>query len=158
MKLSKRQLRYLALLAGLIILVRLFSHTSLYFSQNYRSIQGVENITLEWNGQRYLYKRCFWGLKKIGDSWANHPDTCKQCSESDASINELKNFISTDNFIRQSIYSPDKKYILYSEIEYRDTGVSDDEYCYYRVYEVETGKIITLYQAYREWYNLSWSN
>lgn len=159
MELPKRRRRYIVLLAGVIILVWLFNNGArLNFSQDYRKIQGVENITLERNGQCYLYKRCFWGLKKIGDIWANHPNTCRQCSESDTSKSELNTYINVDNWIRQSIYSPDKKYILYCEIEYRDSGVSDDEYCYYRVYEIETGKTITLYQAYREWYNLSWSN
>lgn len=160
MKLPKQRQRYIALFAGLIISIWLFNNGArLDFSQDYRSIQGVKNIILERNGQRYLYKRCFCGLKKIGDTWANHPDTCKQCSESDASSGELYNSINIDNWIRQSIYSPDKKYILYCEIKYVGTGgTSDEEYCYYRAYEIETGKIITLYQAYREWYNLSWHN
>ena len=78
--------------------------------------------------------------------------------ESDDSSYELLDCINTENKIRQSIYSPDKKYILYCEIEYgyNGTGITDDEYCYYRVYEIETGNIITIYQAYREWYNLFW--
>ncbi|MBD5555844.1 MAG: hypothetical protein HDQ95_11040 [Roseburia sp.] len=40
--------------------------------------------------------------------------------------------------------------------DYKNTGITDDEYCYYRVYEIETGKNITIYQAYRAWYNLFW--
>ncbi len=78
--------------------------------------------------------------------------------ESDASMYEISDCIETDNEIRQSIYSPDKKYILYCEIEYDHykTGITDDEYCYYRVYEIETDQITTIYQAYREWYDLAW--
>lgn len=149
----------IAVFAVPIILIWLFNNGSrLNFSQNYRKIQGVENIVLERNGWGTLYKRCFWGLKKVGQIPADHQGPYKHFRESDASKFILENYTAIDNWIRQSIYSPDKKYILYCEIEFGDSGVSDDEYCYYRVYEIETGKIITLYQAYREWYNLSWSD
>lgn len=165
MKLSKRHLGYLVFLAGLLILARLFILVWLFnngrrldFSQDYRNIQGVENITLEQNGWHDFYKRCFWGLRRINDTQVDHTDICQSGSESDDSIIELQNLIKTEYAIRQSIYSPDKKYILYCEIKYGHQGITDDEYCYYRVYEIETGKIITLYQGYREWYNLSWTD
>lgn len=165
MKLSKRHLGYLVFLAGLFILARLFILVWLFnngrrldFSQDYRNIQGVENITLERNGWHDFYKRCFWGLRRINDTQVDHTDICQSGSESDDSIIELQNLIKTEYAIRQSIYSPDKKYILYCEIKYGHQGITDDEYCYYRVYEMETGKIITLYQGYREWYNLSWAD
>lgn len=98
----------------------------------------------------YLYKRCFWGLRKISDTQVDHTDICQAGAESDDSIIELQNLIKTEHTIDQSIYSPDKKYILYCEIKYGHQGITDDEYCYYRVYEIETGKMITLYQGYRE--------
>lgn len=165
MKLSKRRLGYLVFLAGLFILARLFILVWLFnngrrldFSQDYRNIQGVENITLERNGWHDFYKRCFWGLRRIDDTLIDHTDICQAGAESDDSIIELQNLIKTEYAIRQSIYSPDKKYILYCEIKYGHQGITDDEYCYYRVYEIETGKIITLYQGYREWYNLSWAD
>lgn len=165
MKLSKRHLGYLVFLAGLFILARLFILVWLFnngrrldFSQDYRNIQGVENITLERNGWHDFYKRCFWGLRRINDTQVDHTDICQSGSESDDSIIELQNLIKTEYAIRQSIYSQDKKYILYCEIKYGHQGITDDEYCYYRVYEMETGKIITLYQGYREWYNLSWAD
>lgn len=165
MKLSKRHLGYLVFLAGLFILARLFILVWLFnngrrldFSQDYRNIQGVENITLEQNGWHDFYKRCFWGLRRINDTQVDHTDICQSGSESDDSIIELQNLIKTEYAIRQSIYSPDKKYILYCEIKYGHQGITDDEYCYYRVYEIETGKIFTLYQGYREWYNLSWTD
>lgn len=165
MKLSKRHLGYLVFLAGLFILARLFILVWLFnngrrldFSQDYRNIQGVENITLERNGWHDFYKRCFWGLRRINDTQVDHTVICQSGSESDDSIIELQNLIKTEYAIRQSIYSPDKKYILYCEIKYGHQGITDDEYCYYRVYEIETGKIFTLYQGYREWYNLSWTD
>ena len=145
---------------GLIILISLLYHGSRFFlridfSQNYRKIHGIENIIFERNGWHQYYKRCLWGLRKVESAQTGHFD---MSYESDASIYELSYLIDTDNTRYQSIYSPDKKYILYCEIEsgYKNTGVTDDEYCYYRVYETETGKIITIYQAYREWYHLYW--
>ncbi|MBD5453613.1 MAG: hypothetical protein HDR30_04700, partial [Lachnospiraceae bacterium] len=80
--------------------------------------------------------------------------------ESDDSLYELLDSIDTENEIRQSVYSPDKKYILYCEKEYNytksDMTMTDDEYCYYRVYVIDTKEIITIYQGYREWYDLLW--
>lgn len=162
MKHPKHHLPYILLIPALIILtwlimiilLSLFTIATIDLSQDYRNIQGVENITFERNGWGHIYQRCFWGLKKTGEIPAGSP-------KSDDSKDELlklidADIITIDNWIRQSIYSPDKKYILYCEVKYGDSGASDDEYCYYRVYEIETGKITTLYQAYREWYNLSW--
>lgn len=113
-------------------------------SQTYRNIEGVDNIVLERNGWGQYYKRCFWGLKETKDSQVDNPNNV---CESDASIDKLLDLIDTDNKIRQSIYSPNKEYILYCEIEYayKNTGLTDDEYCYYKVYELKSGKVITIY-------------
>ncbi len=125
------------------------------FSQEYRNIQDVDHIVLERNGWGQYYKRCFWGLKETKDFQVDNPNNV---CESDASIDALLNLIDTNNKIRQSIYSPNKEYILYCEIQYqyKNTGLTDDEYCYYKVYELKSGIIITIYQGYREWYNLYW--
>ena len=124
-------------------------------SQDYRKVQGIENIIFERSWGQQCYKRVFWGLQRIEDPQIDYSEICW---ESDGSKYELLDCIDTDNSIWRSVYSPDKKYILYCEIKYNYTksDMTDDEYCYYRVYEIETGKIITIYQAYREWYNLAW--
>ena len=124
-------------------------------SQDYKNVQNVENIIFKQNWKQQCYKRCFWGLEKIEYPQSNSSEIL---CESDDSIYELQDYIETDNEIRQSIYSPDKKYILYCEIEYdyNHSGITDDEYCYYRVYETETDTVVTIYQAYKEWYNLPW--
>lgn len=160
MKLLKKALKGIAIFAGLVIFVWLLYSGARTFlkidlSQGYLNVQGIENIVFERNGRHQCYKRSFWGLEEIEDFQVNRSD---MSYESDDSIYEISDFIDTDNEIRQSIYSPDKRYILYCEIEYdyKNTGITDDEYCYYRVYEIETGKIITIYQAYRAWYNLFW--
>ena len=69
MKILKRPLIYIPLILVLIILTwlimiisfSLFTIATLDLSQDYRSIQGVENITFERNGWGHLYQRCFWG-------------------------------------------------------------------------------------------------
>lgn len=125
------------------------------FSLNYHKIEGVENIVFQSNWGKHLYQRCFWGLRKAGDTIEfreqNEPERIRM-------ISELKGYIQTENGIRQAVASPDGKYILYCEIEYNyyRSDVTDDEYCYYRVYEIETGDIVTIYGGYRQWYNLDW--
>ena len=124
-------------------------------SQDYRKVQGIENIIFGRSWGQQCYNRVFWGLQRIEDSQTDYSEICW---ESDDSMHELLDCIDTDNTICQSVYSPDKKYILYCEIKYNYTksDITDDEYCYYRVYEIETDKIITIYQAYKEWYDLAW--
>ena len=161
MNLTKKFLKGILIFAGLIIIWGwlLYSGAKYFLpfdiSQDYQKVQGVENIILRRNRDHQYYQRCFWGLQKFEFTQA---DDSAICLESDDSMYELLNSIETDNKIRQSIYSPDRKYILYCEIEYdyNKTGITDDEYCYYRVYEIETDKIITIYQAYKEWYDLAW--
>lgn len=124
-------------------------------SQDYRDIQGYENIVLERNGWDQYYKRTFWGLKKTASPQGIKSDNRH---DSDQSHDRLNEWIDTDNYIRQSIYSPDKRYVLYCEViyDYKHSETTDDEYCIYKVYEIESGKSFTIYQAYREWYNLFW--
>lgn len=160
MKQYKKNLWFIVFLVDLIFnLWLLYLAAGLFvpldFSQDYRKVQGYENIVLVRNGRDQCYKRTFWGLEKFSDLRIDNRDNSH---ESDSSYNQLKDLIDTGNVIRQAIYSPDRKYILFSEIEsdYKDTRVTDDEYCYYRVYEIESGKVVTIYQAYREWYNLFW--
>lgn len=144
-------------LAGLIIVGWVLYSGIKFFlpfdiSQDYRKVQGIENIIFGRSWGQQCYKRVFWGLQRIEDPQTDYSEICW---ESDDSKHELLDCIDTDNSIWRSVYSPDKKYILYCEIHHC-SGVTDDEYCYYRVYEIETGKIITIYQAYKEWYNLAW--
>lgn len=52
-------------------------------------------------------------------------------------------------------FSPDGKYLLYYEIEYGGE-ITDDEYCYYRVIDLEEGTQYTVYSGYREWFRVYW--
>ncbi|MCM1101119.1 MAG: hypothetical protein NC398_07015 [Acetatifactor muris] len=136
---------------GRIVLPQIFP---LDFSQDYRTVEGVDGIVFRgWDGR--CYQRCFWGLRPAGDDlMADLGNTPK----SDVSVEILQSLTDTDKKITQSLYSPDGRYILYCEIEYGyfGSGVTDDEYCYYRVYDLESGEITTVYQGYRRWYDLSW--
>lgn len=126
------------------------------FSQDYHEIPGIENIIFQRNGRsEQYYKRCFWGLSRteVPERFENY-----SADTSALVISELLNIIDVNHYIRQAVFSPDKNYILYCEIEahYKKIGVTDDEYCYYKVCEVKSGEIITIYHTYREWYNLDW--
>lgn len=161
MKLKIKLSKVFIILVSLFILWIFFfgikSFLRLDISLNYLKVQGVSNIVFERNWKHQCYKRCFWGLKKIQRPQAAEEDIL---CESDDSLYELLDSIDTENEIRQSVYSPDKKYILYCEKEYNytksDMTMTDDEYCYYRVYVIDTKEIITIYQGYREWYDLLW--
>ncbi len=138
---------------GLYRLADLF--LPLDFSQEYRQVEGYEGIIFEQNGWGKCFHRCFWGLKNIENVQAEALDSSRK---EDSSIQELTGRIDTEHTIEQSVYSPDGNYILYCEIAYNYThsGMTDDEYCYYRVYERKSGRIITVYQGYREWYRMVW--
>ena len=159
MKMRIKPLKVIVILAGLALLWLLFFGVKHFLpfniSQDYLKVHGVENIIFEHNWKHQCYKRCFWGLKKT--EYPQVADSDILC-ESDDSMNKLSDLLDTDNEIHQSVYSSDEKYILYCEIEYNymKSGMTDDEYCYYRVYDIETDQIITIYQGYREWYDLLW--
>lgn len=52
-------------------------------------------------------------------------------------------------------FSPDGRYLLVYEIDYRGE-ITDDEYCYYRVIDLEDGARYTVYSGYREWFLVYW--
>lgn len=126
------------------------------FSQNYREIGGVEGIVFNRNGTQQYYKRTFYGLTPIDQPLEF--EKYERQSECMPEIETLQSYISCENEIHQAVISPDGKYILYSEIEYgyMQSGMTDDEYVRYRVYDIENDKIITIYKGYREFYNLGW--
>lgn len=122
------------------------------FSQSYRKIKGGDNIVFRQNWGKKLYKRHFWGLGQADKEieFREH-DKLEQ-------MDELMHYIDSENDITQAIGSPDGRYILYCEIKYNyfKSDMTDDEYCYYRVYDIETGTIVTIYAGYRQWFDLDW--
>ncbi len=58
----------------------------------------------------------------------------------------------------QLVFSPDEKYLLYQENDVLSGYTTDDEDVYYRVVNIESGNIITIYEGYRQYFNLYWSS
>lgn len=137
---------------GYFTIIVLDTGYPLCFSQEYRKIEDVENIVFrQW--QDNYYRRFFWGLGTVKE-----PENLSRNEVSAEEIEVLEDEIGEKNDIWQAIYSPDGDYILYCEIEWgaRGTELTDDEHCYYRVYNMNTGEIVTIYDAYMEWYELYW--
>lgn len=160
------------LLCGMIFIIPVLKQMfHIDLSQNYRCVEGVENIVFQanWNPELY-YERCFWGLKQ-----AEVPDMSKEPEEMQAPKSGSEDHAQQEdttgweaylmetcaepgNVVDKIVISPDGNYVLYREIEYnyKKSGLTDDEYCYYRVYDVNTGEVVTVYEAYQEWYSLMW--
>ena len=60
--------------------------------------------------------------------------------------------------VEELAFSPDSKYLLVYEIEYGVYGGQemDEEYCYYRVIDLEDGMQYTVYSGYRQWFWVYW--
>lgn len=145
----------IATIAGLLAFAICNIFFRLDFSQDYRDIVGVENIIFQSNAQRdCFFKRCFWGLQRTDAPASYEPYNVIVPSRE---LETVQDYVG-DVPVRQAVPSPDGNYILYCEIEYdyKHSGLTDDEYCYYKVYNMETNEVVTLYEAYREWYNLDW--
>ena len=128
------------------------------FDPHYRSVPGVESIVFWDNLEKQAYARTFWGLKRVDEpSVFSEPDSAGQ-EDAAAVLRERTDRSNDACVIDMALASPDGKYILYRELAYNfyKSDMTDDEYCYYRVFEPETGKIITIYQGYREWFRLAW--
>lgn len=156
---KKFLLPVLLLLVSLPLLWLLCSGVKMWFhldfTQSYRSVPGVQNIVFWDNWQKQAYTRTLWGLKKTEEP-AEFPERDPEAQR--AAIAALEETIDCENSIEIAIDSPDGKQILYLEIEYNyyQSDMTDDEYCYYRVFDIETGQITTIYQGYREWFRLAW--
>lgn len=143
---------FILFIVGYFTVIVLDTGYPLCFSQEYRKIEDVENIVFR-RWQDNYYRRFFWGLGTV-----KVPENLSRNEVGTEEIEVLEDVIGEKNEISQAIYSPDGNYILYCEIELgtRDIGLTDDEHCYYRVYNKNTGEVITVYDAYREWYDLYW--
>ena len=130
------------LILGGMVFVPLIKYTfKLYPSQAYRKSEDAEQIVF-WDSLNYKsvpYHRGFWGLKRL------HSPIEKATDNND----------EDDNSVEQIVFSPNEKYILYKEIEYGGE-MTDDEYCYYKIIDIENQETVTIYQGYREWYDLQW--
>lgn len=123
--------------AGLLLFPMLKMALHLDFSQEYRKVERVDKIRFldNWSGK--VYSRAFWGLRPVGRKENGMQDS-----------------------VSQTTLSPDGRYLLSCEIEYGVNGgySTDEEYCYYRVLDRESGKQYTVYSGYREWYQVYWED
>ena len=136
--------------------VKMWFH--LDFSQSYRSVPGVESIVFWDSREKQAYTRTFWGLKKAAAPTVfSEPDTARQ-EEAAAILAEHIQHGSSACVLDIALVSPDGRYIVYREVEYNyyKSDMTDDEACTYRVFDIETGRISTIYKGYREWFRLDW--
>lgn len=61
----------------------------------------------------------------------------------------------SQDFMSSPVISPDGSSILYQEIKSR-SGMTDDEDCYYRILNLVTNEVTTIYSGYREWLGYIW--
>ena len=122
-------------------------------SQDYRSVEGYENIVFKEPGSDRYFRLCVWGLLKTGrpDEFEDHRDIV-----SPSEYQLVAENTDAEN-IWQVVSSPDGRYILYVERINVGTGVTtDEEEVYYRVYSLEDGTITTIYSGYRQFLLVDW--
>lgn len=150
------------------------------FSQEYRQVDEIGQLRF-WDRSGKVYIRYPFGLRPI----EKREDVPEQEKPAlfwlDTNIYDVmdsgglvawydwrgsKIFLgSTDGEVRESFdvaydakmlaFSPDGRYLLVYEIDYRGE-ITDDEYCYYRVIDLEDGTWYTVYAGYREWFRVYW--
>lgn len=157
------------------------------FSQDYRKVDGIEQIVFRKYYDETAYRRASVFLKKIdvekqeekeivAPDWlensgfflfdisksermiAYHDHEQKAIILCDIDGNEIDS-IKVEDAIEQIVFSPDNRYILYVEKDYgyyHKGNVTDDEYVYYRVYDIESKELITIYEGYRAFYKMEW--
>lgn len=163
-------------MADLVLIPGLKMALHLDFSQDYRKIQEVDTIRFQDNWSGKIYGRAFWGLRPVGrlengmqdsdseaastvgdDLWYGY-DSQEEHIFLGHLVGEIEEIYDTQYSVSQIVLSPDDRYILFCEIEYGVNGgySTDEEYCYYRVIDRETGERYTVYAGYREWYRVYW--
>lgn len=135
---------------GIIVYLSQFH---LDFSQNYRSIDGYENIVFKDSRSNQCFHLCAWGLVR---------------TENIVGFEEHRNFDRTSyeyqllvkranaKYVSQVVPSPDGKYILYVENIYRGTGLTDDEDVYYKVYSIDDDTSTTIFSGFKQFLLVDW--
>ena len=137
----------------LLSVILYLSQFHLDFSQDYRNVEGYENIVFKDPQSNQYFRLCVWGLVKT-----EGPD------EFEAHLNLVtpsEYQLLTENTDAENIWqvvsSPDGRYILYMERINVGSGVTtDEEEVYYRVYSINDGTSITIYSGYRQYLLVDW--
>lgn len=163
-------------------MVRYVFHTD--FSQDYRKVEAVDQLRFWQYRGRKVYIRYPLGLRLIEkdkEIWEEEKpelpwletDVYDVTAAGDQAAwydwKEDKVFLgSVEGEVQESFdvlydveelaFSPDSKYLLVYEIEYGVYGGQemDEEYCYYRVIDLEDGMQYTVYSGYRQWFWVYW--
>ena len=139
-----------------IILLSIILYLSQFhfdFSQDYRSVEGYENIVFMDPNSKQCFRLCVWGLIRTEkpDGFEDH-----RYLVSPSEYQMLAENTDAEN-IWQVVSSPDGRYILYAERINVGTGVTtDEEEVFYRVYSIEDGTSTTIYSGYRQFLLVDW--
>ena len=137
----------------LLSIILYLSQFHLDFSQDYRNVEGYENIVFKDSKSKKCFRLCAWGLVKT-ESPNEFEDHRYLLSPSEYQL--LVENTDAEN-IWQVVSSPDGRYILYMERINVGSGVTtDEEEVYYRVYSINDGTSITIYSGYRQYLLVDW--
>ena len=172
------------IMAGLLFATFLRMSLHLNFSQEYRKVQVAEQIRFRnaWSGK--VYKRYALGLKSVGQCEESPEEEPPPVSWLDTSVydvtasgelvawydweedavflgnaeGEIRKRIDVMYHGEKLAFSADENYLLFYEEQWNWSGsdMTDDEYCYYRVIDLEDGTQYTIYSAYREYWQVYW--
>lgn len=138
----------------LLSIILYLSQFHLDLSQDYRSIDGYENIVFKECGSDQCFHLCTWGLVKTESAveFDDHRDV-------DTSSYEYQLIVEKTDAedVWQVVPSPDGRYILY--VERIDVGkgyTTDEEEVYFRVYSIADDTSITVYSGYRQYLLVDW--
>ena len=170
--------------AGLFLAAVLRMSLHLNFSQEYRKVQAAEQIRFRdaWSGK--VYKRYVLGLKPVGRCEKSPEEEKPLVSWLDTSVydvtasgelvawydweeaavflgnaeGEIQKKFDVMYHGEELAFSPDENYLLFYEQQWGGAGgyTTDDEYCYYRVIDLEDGTQYTVYEGYREYWQVYW--
>ena len=170
--------------AGLFLAAVFRMSLHLNFSQEYRKVQAAEQIRFRdaWSGK--VYKRYVLGLKPVGRCEKSPEEEKPLVSWLDTSVydvtasgelvawydweedgvflgnaeGEIQKKFDVMYHGEELAFSPDENYLLFYEQQWGWSGgyTTDDEYCYYRVIDLENGTQYTVYEGYREYWQVYW--
>lgn len=151
------------------------------FSQEYRQVEEIGQLRFWKRGDKKVYIRYPFGLRPI-EMREDVPEEEKPalswldmgvCDVADSgeltawydwkedtvfigtAQGEIQKTFDAVYDVEKLAFSPDGRYLLVYEIDYRGE-ITDDEYCYYRVIDLEDGAQYTIYSGYREWFRVYW--
>lgn len=172
------------IMAGLLFAAFLRMSLHLNFSQEYRKVQAAEQIRFRNALNGKVYKRYVLGLKPVGQCEESPEEEPPPVSWLDTSVydvtasgelvawydweedavflgnaeGEIRKRIDVMYHGEKLAFSADENYLLFYEEQWNWSGsdMTDDEYCYYRVIDLEDGTQYTIYSAYREYWQVYW--